>query len=78
MEHTEEIWFTSKEVALRLKVEVNTLDKWAWAGTGPDYIKPGRSRRYAIEDILAWERKLREEAKLRRQIAQAHLRRRAA
>lgn len=78
MDNTNDIWLTSKEVALRLKVEVCTLDSWAHTGTGPDFIKPGRIRRYALADIVAWEDRLRAEAKLRRQIAQANVRRHVA
>ncbi|RJO77608.1 DNA-binding protein [Nocardia panacis] len=75
MGNTDNTWLTTKEVALRLKVEVRTVDHWAYTGYGPDFIKPGRIRRYALADIIAWENRLREEAKRRRRIAQANIRR---
>ncbi|WP_052172719.1 AlpA family transcriptional regulator [Nocardia sp. BMG111209] len=65
-QEADETWLTSQELADRLKVKVSTLDKWAHTGTGPTYIKPGRIRRYALSEIVAWEKALLAEAQLRR------------
>jgi len=78
MENTDEVWLTSQEMALRLKVEVCTLDKWAYTGFGPHFIKAGRVRRYPISDVVAWEQALLAEAKLKRQFVMARMRHQAA
>lgn len=31
-----------------------TLPRWRWAGTGPAYLKVGRSIRYRRSDLEAW------------------------
>lgn len=38
-----------------LGVHVNTLKRWRRTGTGPRYIRVGRSRvRYRVRDLDAW------------------------
>lgn len=39
----------------RMGVAVQTLQRWRWAGIGPRFIKVGRSVRYRLEDIEAYE-----------------------
>lgn len=34
------------EVAERLAIEVSTLRRWRWAGTGPRFVKIGEAVRY--------------------------------
>jgi hypothetical protein len=68
MQHPEK-WLTSKELSDRLKVKVCTLDKWAYLGIGPNYIKAGGVRRYPLRDVEAWERERLIEAEVRRRVA---------
>ncbi|NNH73648.1 helix-turn-helix domain-containing protein [Nocardia uniformis] len=69
MQRIDEEWLTSQELADRLKVKVCTLDKWAYTGTGPNFIKAGRCRRYPLSHIVEWEQELLKQGMLRRQIA---------
>ena len=43
-----------REVSARLNVEVATLRRWRWAGTGPRFIKIGGAVRYDPEDLTAF------------------------
>ena len=54
-----QIYFDEKALALRLGVEVKTLQNWRGQGKGPRFYKIGRSVRYRLRDILAFERSFR-------------------
>jgi len=47
---------TPKEVAEYLQRDEQTLANWRCAGTGPDYIKTGKTRaiRYRWDDVETW------------------------
>lgn len=51
---------TSKDLAARLRVRVDTINHWRVKGVGPVWIKLGNGRGcrvvYRLEDIEAWER----------------------
>jgi hypothetical protein len=53
---TAEEWMTRGELSARVKVPVQTLAQWASQGKGPRYARFGRHVRYAIADVVAWER----------------------
>jgi len=50
---------TSKELAQRLRVRVDTINHWRTKGIGPVWIKLGNSRSsrvvYRLQDIESWE-----------------------
>lgn len=54
-------YLTSREVAVLLNVQPQTLDAWASQGRGPDYYKVEGVRRYSQADLQAWlaQRKVR-------------------
>ena len=45
---------TSREIAQRLRLSIAWLDREAWKGTGPPFIKIGNSRRYLESDFQVW------------------------
>src|SRR4051794_21648359 len=45
---------TSQELAEILQVPKGTLDRWAYVGNGPRYVRVGKHRRYAPGDVEAW------------------------
>lgn len=45
---------TPAEAAQYLRVEPGTLQQWRWAGTGPTYVKVGRSVRYPLDQLADW------------------------
>ncbi|OBF95111.1 hypothetical protein A5790_01845 [Mycobacterium sp. 852002-51152_SCH6134967] len=45
---------TAREVADYLHTTPNQLNRLRYEGTGPQYIKLGRSVRYRWEDVFAW------------------------
>ncbi|HEU6445319.1 MAG TPA: helix-turn-helix domain-containing protein [Gaiellaceae bacterium] len=45
---------TSKQLAVILRVPVNTLYAWQTRGTGPPAIRVGRHTRYRVEDVQSW------------------------
>ena len=53
---------TSKEVAARLSISVETLYNWAMIGHGPKGRKMGPSKRsqtrYKLRDVIEWENNL--------------------
>ena len=49
--NTAAVMLTSKTVAERLQVGVQTLAKWRSEGKGPRYVQLGRSIRYRAADI---------------------------
>jgi hypothetical protein len=51
---------TTKDLIKRWKTKESTLSYWRWAGKGPRFIKTGRSILYPIEEIQAFEAKLKE------------------
>lgn len=46
---------TAKQVAERLQLSIWTLRNWRRDRKGPKYLRLGRSVRYRLEDIIAWE-----------------------
>jgi excisionase family DNA binding protein len=53
---------TQQQLADELQVSVRTLERWRQEGTGPAFIRVGRSPRYRRSDIDAWlERQRRSE-----------------
>jgi excisionase family DNA binding protein len=46
---------TEAEAADRLGFKAETLRKWRAQGKGPAYLKLGRSIRYRLADVEAWE-----------------------
>lgn len=53
-----QLYFDEKALALRLGVEVKTLQNWRGKGIGPRFFKIGRSVRYRLRDIVAYQRSL--------------------
>ena len=51
----EERFLTTKEVASRYGLTEGTLRNWRWSGRGPLAVKVGRSVRYRLSDLHAWE-----------------------
>jgi excisionase family DNA binding protein len=45
---------TQQQLADELQVSVRTLERWRQEGTGPAFIRVGRSPRYRRSDIDAW------------------------
>jgi predicted DNA-binding transcriptional regulator AlpA len=45
---------TDADLARRLQVDQRTLARWRALGTGPKYVRLGRTVRYAVEDLQAW------------------------
>lgn len=44
-----------KELAGRWNISHRTLERWRWAGEGPQFIKLGGRVVYRLEDISAFE-----------------------
>ena len=53
------LYLAPKQVAMRLRVSIETLRKWRKNGKGPPWIKPSRAVRYPIDAVRAWEAALR-------------------
>jgi len=51
-----EEWLTRAELAKRWKKSTATLATWAVKGIGPRYALIGRSARYNLRDVIAFER----------------------
>jgi excisionase family DNA binding protein len=49
-------YLTTADAACYLAIGRQTLPKLRLRGSGPQYLKFGRSVRYAIEDLDAWAR----------------------
>ena len=49
-------WLTRPQLAERLQKPVGTIAQWAVRGIGPRYALLGRSARYRLSDVVAWER----------------------
>jgi excisionase family DNA binding protein len=47
---------TPEELAEREGVPLETVYGWNKTGKGPQYMKIGRHCRYALADVLAWEK----------------------
>ena len=45
---------TTEQVAQRLGLKPNTLEKWRITGEGIPHIRVGRSIRYSSEDVDEW------------------------
>lgn len=52
----EERHLTTSELAKRLRVPIQTIYHWNHAGTGPKRMTFGRTVRYKLSDVEAWER----------------------
>ena len=48
-------WLTTEDLAARMKVPVRTVHRWNTDGTGPRRYRFGRSVRYKLADVEAWE-----------------------
>lgn len=46
---------TSREAAAFLATTAKTLEAWRVQGKGPTYLKQGRSVRYRLRDLLAFQ-----------------------
>lgn len=42
------------EAAAYLGVSPDTLPRWRWAGTGPVFVKVGRTVKYRVSDLEAY------------------------
>ena len=51
-----ELLLTPQETAIRLRVSGSFLAKARMTGSGPRFRKFGRSVRYAVQDLIDWER----------------------
>jgi hypothetical protein len=49
------VFLTEKELAARQKRSVRTLQNQRISGDGVPFVKFGRSVRYRLSDIVAWE-----------------------
>jgi excisionase family DNA binding protein len=45
---------TQQQLADELQVSLRTLERWRQQGTGPAFIRVGRSPRYRRADVDAW------------------------
>ncbi|MDH6678423.1 hypothetical protein M2284_002626 [Rhodococcus sp. LBL1] len=52
---SEDRWMSRKELAGRLNLHPQTLSNWAVQGKGPRHARIGRSARYKLSDVIAWE-----------------------
>lgn len=43
-----------REVAEHLDIPIATLERWAYIGKGPAFVKIGRHTRYRWADVDAW------------------------
>lgn len=49
------VYLTQRDLAARLRLSVRTIERWRAAKYGPAWITIGRSIRYRMSDVLAWE-----------------------
>jgi hypothetical protein len=54
-------FLTQVELAARWRISPRTLERWRWLKIGPNYHKFGGKIGYALDDILAYERRRRAE-----------------
>lgn len=59
-------WMTRKDLADELGLAVDTLAKWATAGTGPAFIRIGARTYYRRASVSAWLEQLEEQQNARR------------
>ena len=63
-QHPDQHLITPAQLALRWGLNINTLNQWRAAGTGPAYLRLGDGERprirYRMSDILAYERRSKE------------------
>lgn len=52
--------FSPIDLAIRWKISPRTLERWRYNGDGPTYLKLGSRVVYRLEDIEAYEAKLRQ------------------
>lgn len=57
-----QLYFGESDVAIRLGMSKKTLQNWRVKGEGPKFQKIGRSVRYRLRDIVAFEKRLRLES----------------
>jgi excisionase family DNA binding protein len=48
------VLLTQQQLADELQVSLRTLERWRQEGTGPAFIRVGRSPRYRRSDVDAW------------------------
>lgn len=51
------MYLTTKDLASRWGIHPGTLENWRQKKYGPRYIKIGRSVRYLIRAVEAWEKR---------------------
>lgn len=56
-------YLTIDDLAERYRIPVQTVRYWRVRGNGPKAIRIGRFVRYHVDDVLAWERQLAEQAR---------------
>ncbi len=55
MPRTNNDYFTTDELAERLAIKPNTLERWRSQGVGPPFVKVGnRAVRYKFAEVEAW------------------------
>ena len=52
--HEPDEMLTPTELSAELKVSRRTLARWRATGTGPPFVRAGRSPRYRWADVQAW------------------------
>jgi len=63
MPAAEEQYMTTDEVAARYRTVPSVVRYWRHSGTGPGWVKLGKRVLYPMDEIKAFDRKLREQAK---------------
>lgn len=54
-----QVLIRERELAVRWKISRRTLQRWRAEGTGPAYILIGDAVRYRLDDVFAFEQKMR-------------------
>jgi DNA-binding transcriptional regulator YiaG len=49
------VFLTQRDLAVRFRLSVRTIERWRADKYGPAWITIGRSIRYSMSDVLAWE-----------------------
>ncbi|MCL1630136.1 helix-turn-helix domain-containing protein [Roseibaca sp. V10] len=49
------VYLTQRDLAARFRLSVRTIERWRADDYGPAWITIGRSIRYSVSDVLAWE-----------------------
>jgi hypothetical protein len=51
---SDEIWASEREISVRFRIPVKTLQHWRMKNQGPPFHKHGRSVRYRLSEVEAW------------------------